>query len=451
MAVSALVQDKAMDSVLSASRRILLKEPYYAFMMLGLNKRISDAAPTAWVTTRGLAVELGVNPEFWDSLTEKQQEGTLVHELLHIAFAHITRWHSMTRKNPDVANIAMDIEVNQYIDKEKLINGACTLEYFNKELDLNMEPKAGCKYYFDILMEHSNEEKLKKLLGKMRATGMNGDVCNNGDGDGDGDGEGTDNRKTDKSSYEKKEFDPNGTPKMPKHDFSDPNKEEGSLSGSASQTGISAIEAQIASIMKQAAGRAAGNVPGHIKQAIEKLLPPKKKVIDWQTLFKMWVKGAESEDIKSTRMRLNKRNPLSPGFKQCYKVRMLAMIDTSGSVDDATLQKFLDLLFWAQKAGAKIDLLQFDHGIQDISKFDRNKPVEIYGRGGTEFQQPLDYYKEHRRNYDCAVFFTDGEASCPRSFATANLLWLIHSYYVEEVKRSSENFPGKKVYIDCHR
>lgn len=429
--------EQALDSVLAAARRLMLHEPYYGFLLLSINKYISRKADTAWVCKNRIAVDLGVNPEFWESITPEQQEGVLTHELLHLAFCHVTRWRQLMEKCPELANIAMDIAVNQYIDKQHLIDGACTLEYFNKECGLSMKPFEGCRYYFDELYKDFEKKgKITKVLKNMKGRGR-------GQGEGE-DGKGGDYTKSDKSGYEKKEFNPNATPNMPDHDFKDSTEEYDGQ-------GDKALEATIGGMMKQAVARVGwGNTPGHIQQQIEELCPTRKADVDWASVFRSWTKSAESEDIRSTRRKLNKRNEQMPGFKEDPKLRMLAMVDTSGSVSDGMLKKFMDQLVWATKEKIAVDWLEFDHGIQHFEKFNPRRKVQIYGRGGTDFQAPLDWYKEHRRDYDAAVFFTDGGAPCPTSFGTAKLLWVIYSdgCGMDNIKEWCKDFPGTKLFVE---
>lgn len=421
---------ETIDSVLSSERRVILREPYYGFMLLGVNKRVSKEVPTAAVHFKGVAIELLVNADHWFSIPENEQDGTLIHELLHVAFGHLTNWRHLQRDNAELANIAMDIEVNQYVPEGKTGEGWCTLEYFEKELGITLEPFRGCKYYYETLLSHSNSDKFEQLLKKMREKASSiGGMYGQGDGDGDG-GDGNGSGTKEVSSETKESY--KSVPFMPSHDF-----------GEESDGRSAAENAQIASIMEQAAVRCAGNIPGRIKQALDALRPPRNREIDWKKIFKMWTKSSESEDIKTTRKKLNRRCPENPGFKRDYKLSMLAMVDTSGSVSDALLSDFLDLLQWAQKEGADVTLLQFDHAIQDISKFDRKKQVTIYGRGGTSFQEPMDYYRENRKKFDCGVFFSDGYAPRPTSFSNANLLWILQSGVEEE----THDFPGKKVYV----
>ena len=95
------------ESLSKVSKDLLLKEPYYGFFLLQLNKIWdSKRVPTAGVSKNGINYQLCINEEFWISLSEQHRIGLLKHELLHIAFGHLTIYFKFSDKK--LANIAMD-------------------------------------------------------------------------------------------------------------------------------------------------------------------------------------------------------------------------------------------------------------------------------------------------------------------------------------------------------
>ena len=55
------------------------------------------------------------------------------------------------------------------------------------------------------------------------------------------------------------------------------------------------------------------------------------------------------------------------------------------------------------------------------------KSLQISGRGGTDFQAPLDFFFENR--YDGLIMLTDGYASRPKfpNRFHGNILWMIYN------------------------
>jgi predicted metal-dependent peptidase len=60
---------------------LMMKEPFYGFFLLNLNKEFSTSLPTAGVGLNGINQMLYINPEFWDKLSENHKIGLLKHEL----------------------------------------------------------------------------------------------------------------------------------------------------------------------------------------------------------------------------------------------------------------------------------------------------------------------------------------------------------------------------------
>jgi predicted metal-dependent peptidase len=141
------------DSLARICKDLMFDEPFYGLFLLSLNKSWDERLPTAGVSLNGINFNLIINPTFWASLSELHKKGLLKHELLHIAFFHLTDYGHLYNK--EVANIAMDLEINQYIDKSWLPENGCSIdgEFFAK---MNLKRKAGTQYYYDELMKQQS-------------------------------------------------------------------------------------------------------------------------------------------------------------------------------------------------------------------------------------------------------------------------------------------------------
>jgi predicted metal-dependent peptidase len=94
------------DTLGKTSKNLMLQEPYYGLFLIMLNKVWSDRLPTAGVSKNGINYQLAINPTFWEELSEEHRLGLLKHELLHIAFGHLSVFFSFSDRK--MANIAMD-------------------------------------------------------------------------------------------------------------------------------------------------------------------------------------------------------------------------------------------------------------------------------------------------------------------------------------------------------
>jgi len=375
------------DSLAKASKELMLKEPFYGLFLLSLNKKWTDTiVPTAGVCLRNINYELLINSEFWENLEPIQKVGILKHELLHIAFFHLVNYNKYTQK--DILNIAMDIEINQYIDRSWLPKEGCFLENF---AHLNLEPKKGTVYYYEKLTEAKQQqddiiEKIISSLGKGENTIElpNGDIIT-----------------------------------VDQHKWDD--------IAAMDEATQKLIESQTRHIVLQVAEqieKSTGNVPGEFTELIQRLRTIEPAKFDWKGYMRRFVGKSTKTYTKKSRRKYNKRTPDYPGLKIKKQKHILAAIDTSASVKTKELKEFYNELHHLKKTGSEITVIQCDTAISDISLFNPKEDLQIHGRGGTDFQPVIDYYNENLNKYSCLFYFTDGEASTPDN-ARGNILWVL--------------------------
>jgi len=388
------------QSLSKASKDLMLKEPYYGFFLIMLNK-LWDArrVPTAGVSKNGINYQLAINPEFWEGLNEEQRLGILKHELLHIAFGHLTTFFKFSDKR--LANVAMDMEINQYISKEWLPEGGIDINDYE---DLKLDRKAGCRYYYD---------KLKEAQDKKKQNGTCG------------------------SEAMDKLLDNIEMGNVPNHDtwdeFEDLTEAEQKL-----------IEKQLQKVLsdaKEQTIKKRGTVPGEIEGVIivEEIVPPK---FDWRGYLRRFTGISTKVFTKKIRRKENRRFNENPGLKIKMKQHMLLAIDTSGSVSDSELLEFMNEIHHIYKAGVDITIVQCDTKIHSIKPYTGKHEMDIHGRGGTQFDPVLEYYNENQKKYTSLVYFTDGE--CYTSVKPKNnVLWVLS-------ERSSMNndLPGKVIKLE---
>ena len=97
--------------------RICQRNTFFAALTLQAKLEISLHIPTA--ATDG--ERIFVNPEFFSGMTIVEQEGVLLHEVLHAALLHVPRRGG---RDPMIWNIAADIVVNGIITDEGYV-AAC--------------------------------------------------------------------------------------------------------------------------------------------------------------------------------------------------------------------------------------------------------------------------------------------------------------------------------------
>lgn len=154
-----------------------------------------------------------------------------------------------------------------------------------------------------------------------------------------------------------------------------------------------------------------GSLPGSLKQILKASL---KARINWRNVLAGFRASVLSSHRKLTRMRPNRRTGFAAmGSVRKFNTRLLIAVDVSGSISDASLSNFFGVVNSAFRYGFEsVDVLQFDDGIQGVMSLNNAmKKVAVQGRGGTSFQEPVDYAHEH--GYEGLVILTDGCAQKP--------------------------------------
>ena len=388
------------QSLSKIGKELMLKEPYYGFFLIMLNKLWdSKRVPTAGVSKNGINYQLAINPEFWESLSEEHKYGLLKHELLHIAFGHLTTFFKFSDRK--LANVAMDMEINQYIDDEQLPEGGININDYE---DLNLDTRAGCRYYYD---------KLKQLQDEKNKNG----TCGNEPMD-----ELLDNIESgnipDHSTWE--EFD--------------------NLSEAEKQL----IERQLQKVLTDAQEQTIkkrGTVPGEIEGLIivEEIVKPK---FNWRGYIRRFTGVSTKVFTKKIRRKENRRFSDNPGLKVKMRQHMLLAIDTSGSVSDTELKEFMSEIFHIYKCGVDITIVQCDTTIKSIEPYKGKLEMNVTGRGGTEFDPVLEYFNENQKKYTSLVYFTDGECYTDVK-PKGNTLWVL-----SERSSMNESLPGKVIKLE---
>jgi predicted metal-dependent peptidase len=392
------MMDKA-QSLSKTSKELMLKEPYYGFFLIMLNKVWRKDLPTAGVSKQNINYQLAINEEFWTGLSDDHKMGLLKHELLHIAFGHLVSFSSFSNKK--LANVAMDMEINQYIEDSWLPEGGIRIEDYE---DLKLDKKAGCRYYYDQLLRLQDEKDKNGTTGndamdKLLDNVASGDI-------------------PDHSTWE--EFD----------DMTDAEKK--------------LIEKQVQKILQDAKEQTVkkrGNVPGEIEGLIvvEEFTAPK---FDWKGYLRRFTGVSTKVFTKKIRRKENRRYEDNPGLKIKMRQHMLLAIDTSGSVSDTELAEFMNEIHHIYKVGVDITVVQCDTSIKSIEPYRGKNEISVLGRGGTEFDPVLDYYNANLKKYTSLVYFTDGE--CYTSVRPrGKVLWVL-----SERSGMNEDLPGQVIKLE---
>lgn len=433
------------DSLAKTSKDLMLKEPFYGFFLIMLNKIWNHrAVNTAAVSKNGINYQLMIDEEFWENLSENHRLGVLKHELLHIALFHLTSYHKY--KDPKLANIAMDMEINQLIDEtwlpgaelskeeydqkygplrdsllEQLKDGQIDSKQYKAEIakipprgilikdyaDLNLEENAGTRYYYD---------KLREARDKKEQQGSSGDKNFDKLMDNMAGGE-----------------DPCG------HDTWD--EYEG-----LSEAEQKIIDKQLDRLLKESANQTIkkrGTIPGELRDHILQIDQIEKPKFDWRGYVRRFTGNSTKVFTRKLRRKHNKRYEGNPGLKIKMRQHMLLAIDTSGSVCDDELREFMSEIHHIYKTGVAVTIIQCDTAIVSIKEYKgKYDDIKIGGRGGTSFDPVIDYMNANLKKYTSLVYFTDGEAWTDLK-PKAPTLWVL-----SERSSMNDTLPGRVIKLE---
>lgn len=380
------------EEIGKVGKHLMIREPFYGLFLMSLNKEVTDKVKTISITKNGINCQLSINPNYWKTLSDKEKEGELKHNLLHLAFQHL-----QTRENfedKEVYDLATDLETNQYLSPDTIPPNARRIEDFK---DLSLPTRAGFRSYYTTLLF----EKKKENPTVMKQLG-------NGDGSHDGWKDTVGNGEAEQDLIRRQ------------------------------------LEYQLKEINNQLKSR--GLIPGELKAYLDSLDIVKEKIFDWKAYLRRFVNGSNKYFTHKTRRKLNKRFPGMPALKIKPKSRILVAVDTSGSVSDNELKEFFSEIYHMWKCGVQVDILECDAMIYPVYEYKGVFTGKLNGRGGTSFQPVIDYYDQHRKLYSTLVYFTDGECSAP-STPRHSMLWVISSSITDYGRQQYDFLPWYKFII----
>ena len=387
------------DNITRTTIHLLLKEPFYGHYFSAIVKEISDEVSTMGVAVGGEElVKLYVNEDFWNEVltTDDYKYGVLKHEILHIVFKHILMVDQFDY--PDIANIAMDIVVNQYIDRAQLPDEPVLIENYPT---LKLERDQSVDYYYQkLLLLYKKQNKTQDQLQT--------DIEKHGNGNTIG------------SHQNWKKL-------------------------SAGEKKI--LEASIEQAINEVVDRVKKNtkyedLPAGLRVYFNEIAKKRKPFVNWRRTLRLFASSSARTYLKNTIRRPSKRYGTVPGHKIKPRNKLLVAIDSSGSVSAKDLATFFGELYHINRQGAEIMVVECDTHIQNKYLYRGVMPDFVLGGGGTDFNDPIRFANEEYLP-DAIVYFTDGNAVPPKKLARMPILWMITQNGIDE--QTWNKFEGRKV------
>jgi predicted metal-dependent peptidase len=400
--------------------RVLREEPFFGHLLGSVIRRLDSQIPTAAVTLSPIGVSLVINPDFFiHDLSSDERCAVIKHEILHLVLKHLFRFGEKGKDHYRL-NIAADLVVNQLVHPWPLPSSAITLSSF-PELQLN--PNKSVEYYYRRLESYATgnsgfDQVLRAKLadshshhGRWAASG----------------GEGfTDNEH------------PESSTSSLAGDHAPPLSED--LAEILEQT----FDRQLQRARSRLTSKQWGQVPGSLRSMLEQAARAADGQIDWKRTLRIFASAGYRTRIVATTRKRSKRFGTYPGVRIRRERRLAVVIDTSGSIDDATLAVFFSEIAKIYKTGADIVIIEADAGVKRSYLYKGKAPDQTHGGGGTDFNPAFEWMRLERQRFDGCIYLTDGYAEKPTVRPPCRLLWVITPN-----GRTGDHLPwGRQIRLD---
>lgn len=342
-----------------ARTNLLLRQPFFGALALGLRLQEDPTCKTAWVDGR----TLGYNPLFIAKLTVQETEAVFAHEVMHVANGHPWRRDSRQMKR---FNIACDKAINNLLRdcKDTDTNGATRVSFNLPKGVLFAEgPEIG----------QSAEWIYARLPDEQE------------DGEGEGDGEG----------------DPLGEV-----------RDAPTKPGLGEDEQDVPTEAEWQQATKQAAmsAKAQGRLPADLARFAGEVGESR---VDWRSALRRFVQERAKADYAWNRpnARFLALGLYLPSLESHEMGPIAIGVDTSGSIDNVALaqakaevQAVID-----ECQPSSVTVYYADARVAHVDRFEKGEPLVFRpkGGGGTDFRPVFTACEEADERPVCLIYITD--------------------------------------------
>ncbi len=370
--------NKSIDSALAAQMageisqsmlRLRMRSPFFATLALFARFVPLYDIPTA--ATDGK--DVFYNPKFMAGLTAPERDGVMLHEVLHAALAHVSRRGT---RNGERWNIAADVVVNGVL----LENGFVLPQGHIRDEDLE---KLSVEEVFAALPKDAKMQMPQDLMESS------------GDGKNQ-DGEGNDKQRPSRQLTEAEARN---------------------------------LEQHWRKATQQAATIARGTQQGKLPAGIERTFglvgEPR---LDWRTLLWRFLTRTPTDFSGFDRRHVH--SGLYLETLEGESIKLFVCVDTSGSIDEAQVNIFLDEVRGILQAYPQLSGQLYYADAAVYGPHNLFEPSTPQGGGGTDFRPFFETVQEQTRQMDAGgavcVYLTDGFGDFPET-PDVPTLWVVTS------------------------
>lgn len=386
------------------------KYVFYGLFLAELNKTFDDEFPTACVGKHPNSsnIMLVLGKKFWEETlwNDSRKIAILQHELEHVIREHLSDMAQGMYPNKKIANIAMDISINQCITEElpKTDKEGNKCGVFIEDFpELKLQRDQSSLYYYNRLMEAKEEKDQSKKRGEDSKAGPKGN------GNGTSGSGALDNILDNMGDW---------------HSLWDQITQ--GMGDKEKELLRKEIQEQLRRVAEETE-KLKGNIPTHISNAIKEDFGRKPPVISWKTLFNRFIGSTLTTEIRQTRKRPNFRFEDAPTNKYKNKVKIVVGCDTSGSVSDHELKEFFGQIRHMWQAGVKVDVCLWDAECDDPYEYKGEYQYKRTKCGGTHASCFVEHVNKNakKKNWTCAINLTDGYIENNPTECKIPMLWVI--------------------------
>lgn len=450
------LKDQVIESLSIDRHTLLCRFPFMGNLLLRM-----DLVPVRDLRVRTACTDgskIYIDLDFYMRLSNQERVFVLAHELMHAVLMHLVRCQT---RIPDVYNVAADMEVNYCLAKQST-NGDLVCPQGLCFPPKSMQGKSA-EVIYEWLMrkfkrQKKNGQEMKIPNGNPKDAQMGGFPSGGGgdseDDDGDANtGSGENGSKTGnlEGQFDNHKFDSDLDEQSNKTGGGSGSGKKGSTRGSGDGSngdddddGVTdqwgkvgfdpdykpTIAKDFADKMREAviaeaqrSQRTQGHLPAGLEGIIDALPRPE---INWREELSMFVTSSFGD--KRAWLPPQRRHVYNEMYfqsRRCEKIKVAAIIDTSGSCW-GDLNKFFAEMNGLLKTFGRYELtiVQCDADVQDVTKYDDENPfpiddpkaIEVNGCGGSDFRPAFKKLREDgiENDVDCIVVLTDGVIDFPQ-------------------------------------
>lgn len=328
------------------------------------NKQIETAAVS--VTNQ---INLYINTEFFESLTEKQRIEVLIHECDHLVNNHPKRFKKLDESDAKLFNIACDAAINEPLTS--LHEFGVTVDAL-REFIPNLKKGETAEYYYKKLKDYREQNGGKGGKGENDIT-QSGKLVDDHDA-------------------------------WKRNEDQTQEQQESESGGQIDEITQETIKRAVKDAVERSGGR--GHVPMNILAALDRL---SGATVDWRQQLKQFFAKANKFNKKPTRKKLNRRyKHLNPGRRKDPVTHIAIAIDNSGSICNNLFQQFFAEIETAYKIGnINFTIIQADCEVNSIQIYNPKSPINRTGGGGTAYMPAIN--KASELLVDGMIYFGDGD------------------------------------------